>query len=71
MSCSYLLLNGCKLNVQDGDGKTPLHLATEAGHTAQVRKINKPSLADKPLNDPIIYGHCSCPHIGLSFSIIA
>ncbi|KAI8436667.1 hypothetical protein MSG28_010155 [Choristoneura fumiferana] len=36
MACSFLLLNGSKLNVQDEDGKTPLHLATEAGHTAQV-----------------------------------
>ncbi|XP_048478355.1 arf-GAP with coiled-coil, ANK repeat and PH domain-containing protein 2 [Plutella xylostella] len=36
MACSFLLVNGAKLNVQDDDGKTPLHLATEAGHTAQV-----------------------------------
>ncbi|XP_072949106.1 arf-GAP with coiled-coil, ANK repeat and PH domain-containing protein 2 [Epargyreus clarus] len=36
MACSFLLLNGSKLNAQDEDGKTPLHLATEAGHTAQV-----------------------------------
>ncbi|CAH0585825.1 unnamed protein product [Chrysodeixis includens] len=36
MACSFLLLNGSKLNVQDDDGKTPLHLATEAGHTGQV-----------------------------------
>lgn len=36
MACSFLLLNGSKLNVQDEDGKTPLHLATDAGHTAQV-----------------------------------
>ncbi|XP_045536757.1 arf-GAP with coiled-coil, ANK repeat and PH domain-containing protein 3 [Papilio machaon] len=36
MACSFLLLNGSKLNSQDEDGKTPLHLATEAGHTGQV-----------------------------------
>ncbi|XP_013186875.1 arf-GAP with coiled-coil, ANK repeat and PH domain-containing protein 2 isoform X2 [Amyelois transitella] len=36
MACSFLLLNGSKLNMQDEDGKTPLHLATEAGHTGQV-----------------------------------
>ncbi|XP_068633119.1 arf-GAP with coiled-coil, ANK repeat and PH domain-containing protein 2 isoform X2 [Battus philenor] len=36
MACSFLLLNGSKLNAQDEDGKTPLHLATEAGHTGQV-----------------------------------
>lgn len=36
MACSYLLVNGSKLNVQDDDGSTPLHLATEGGHTAQV-----------------------------------
>lgn len=36
MACSFLLLNGSKLNLQDEDGKTPLHLATEAGHTGQV-----------------------------------
>ncbi|XP_039296995.1 arf-GAP with coiled-coil, ANK repeat and PH domain-containing protein 2 [Nilaparvata lugens] len=36
MACEYLLLNGVKIDVQDNDGKTPLHLATELGHTAQV-----------------------------------
>ncbi|XP_050350714.1 arf-GAP with coiled-coil, ANK repeat and PH domain-containing protein 2 isoform X1 [Nymphalis io] len=36
MACSFLLLNGSKLNAQDEDGMTPLHLATEAGHTGQV-----------------------------------
>ncbi|XP_059049173.1 arf-GAP with coiled-coil, ANK repeat and PH domain-containing protein 2 [Achroia grisella] len=36
MACSFLLLNGSKLNLQDEDGKTPLHLATEAGNTGQV-----------------------------------
>ncbi|XP_023934797.1 arf-GAP with coiled-coil, ANK repeat and PH domain-containing protein 2 [Bicyclus anynana] len=36
MACSFLLLNGSKLNAQDDEGMTPLHLATEAGHTGQV-----------------------------------
>ncbi|CAK1556377.1 unnamed protein product [Leptosia nina] len=36
MACSFLLLNGSKINDQDDDGMTPLHLATEAGHTGQV-----------------------------------
>ncbi|XP_013144075.1 PREDICTED: arf-GAP with coiled-coil, ANK repeat and PH domain-containing protein 2 isoform X2 [Papilio polytes] len=36
MACSFLLLNGSKLNAQDEDGNTPLHLATQAGHTGQV-----------------------------------
>ncbi|KAK6617749.1 hypothetical protein RUM43_013977 [Polyplax serrata] len=36
MACEYLLLNGAKINVQDSEGNTPLHLATELGHTAQV-----------------------------------
>ncbi|XP_045486920.1 arf-GAP with coiled-coil, ANK repeat and PH domain-containing protein 2 [Pieris rapae] len=36
MACSFLLLNGSKINDQDEDGMTPLHLATEAGHTGQV-----------------------------------
>ncbi|XP_050666128.1 arf-GAP with coiled-coil, ANK repeat and PH domain-containing protein 2 [Leptidea sinapis] len=36
MACSFLLLNGSKINAQDDDGLTPLHLATEAGHTGQV-----------------------------------
>ncbi|RZF38699.1 hypothetical protein LSTR_LSTR011009 [Laodelphax striatellus] len=36
MACEYLLLNGVKIDIQDNNGKTPLHLATELGHTAQV-----------------------------------
>lgn len=36
MACEYLLLNGAKINAQDIEGNTPLHLATELGHTAQV-----------------------------------
>lgn len=36
MACEYLILNGSKINVQDKEGNTPLHLATELGHTAQV-----------------------------------
>ncbi|XP_077288273.1 centaurin beta 1A [Arctopsyche grandis] len=36
MACSYLLMNGSRINVQDSLGKTPLHLATESGNTAQV-----------------------------------
>lgn len=31
MSCEYLLLNGARINCQDAEGKTPLHLATELG----------------------------------------
>lgn len=31
MSCEYLLLNGARINCQDVEGKTPLHLATELG----------------------------------------
>lgn len=36
MACAYLLLNGAKINIQDQNGRTPLHLATREGHTAQV-----------------------------------
>ena len=36
MACAYLLLNGAKINAQDQNGKTALHLATQEGHTAQV-----------------------------------
>lgn len=31
MSCEYLILNGARINCQDGDGKTPLYMATELG----------------------------------------
>ncbi|XP_031844365.1 centaurin beta 1A isoform X1 [Nomia melanderi] len=36
MACEYLILNGARINCQDGGGKTALYLATELGHTAQV-----------------------------------
>lgn len=32
MAVEFLLLNGAKINTQDADGKTPLHLATELGN---------------------------------------
>ncbi|XP_047991313.1 arf-GAP with coiled-coil, ANK repeat and PH domain-containing protein 2 isoform X2 [Leguminivora glycinivorella] len=57
MACSFLLLNGSKLNPQDEDGKTPLHLATEAGHTAQVvlllRYRADQSIADHEAQTPL------------------
>ena len=31
MAVEFLLLNGAKINSQDTDGKTPLHLATKLG----------------------------------------
>jgi Arf-GAP/coiled-coil/ANK repeat/PH domain-containing protein len=31
MAVEFLLLNGAKIDTQDADGKTPLHLATELG----------------------------------------
>jgi Arf-GAP/coiled-coil/ANK repeat/PH domain-containing protein len=31
MAVEFLLLNGAKINAQDADGKTPLHLATSLG----------------------------------------
>ncbi|KAI5752132.1 hypothetical protein M8J77_014124 [Diaphorina citri] len=36
MACEYLILNGLKINCPDAQGKTPLYLATELGHTSQV-----------------------------------
>ncbi|XP_049873379.1 arf-GAP with coiled-coil, ANK repeat and PH domain-containing protein 2 [Pectinophora gossypiella] len=57
MACSFLLLNGSKLNAQDEDGKTPLHLATEGGHTGQVclllRYRADQSIVDKEGNTPL------------------
>lgn len=31
MACEYLLINGSKINAQDNEGKSPLHLAVELG----------------------------------------
>lgn len=50
MSCEYLILNGAKINMQDNEGRTPLHLATELGHTAQVCLLLK-HRADQHLQD--------------------
>ncbi|XP_011703691.1 PREDICTED: arf-GAP with coiled-coil, ANK repeat and PH domain-containing protein 2 [Wasmannia auropunctata] len=50
MSCEYLLLNGARINCQDTEGKTPLHLATELGHTAQVCLLLK-HRADQHIED--------------------
>ncbi|XP_036141312.1 arf-GAP with coiled-coil, ANK repeat and PH domain-containing protein 2 isoform X3 [Monomorium pharaonis] len=50
MSCEYLLLNGARINCQDAEGKTPLHLATELGHTAQVCLLLK-HRADQHIED--------------------
>ncbi|XP_033218579.1 arf-GAP with coiled-coil, ANK repeat and PH domain-containing protein 2 isoform X2 [Belonocnema kinseyi] len=52
MSCEYLLLNGAKINCQDADGKTPLYLATELGHTAQVCLLLKHN-ADQHIYDEL------------------
>ncbi|KAG1649790.1 Arf-GAP with coiled-coil, ANK repeat and PH domain-containing protein 2 [Nymphon striatum] len=35
-ACEYLMLNGSKCKVHDKNMQTPLHLATEFGHTGQV-----------------------------------
>ncbi|XP_071557188.1 arf-GAP with coiled-coil, ANK repeat and PH domain-containing protein 2 [Temnothorax nylanderi] len=50
MSCEYLLLNGARINCQDAEGKTPLYLATELGHTAQVCLLLK-HRADQHIED--------------------
>ncbi|XP_077271295.1 centaurin beta 1A isoform X2 [Temnothorax americanus] len=50
MSCEYLLLNGARINCQDTEGKTPLYLATELGHTAQVCLLLK-HRADQHIED--------------------
>ncbi|KZC14080.1 Arf-GAP with coiled-coil, ANK repeat and PH domain-containing protein 2 [Dufourea novaeangliae] len=50
MSCEYLILNGARINCQDSDGKTPLYLATELGHTAQVCLLLK-HRADQHIQD--------------------
>ncbi|XP_054287756.1 arf-GAP with coiled-coil, ANK repeat and PH domain-containing protein 2 [Macrosteles quadrilineatus] len=50
MACEYLLLNGCKINAQDEDGQTPLHLATTLDHMAQVLLLLKHK-ADQHLVD--------------------
>jgi len=31
MAVEFLILNGAKINIQDADGKTPLHIATVMG----------------------------------------
>lgn len=50
MACAFLLLNGSKINAQDKNGQTPLHLATLGGHTAQVCLLLK-HRADQHLPD--------------------
>ncbi|KAF4526589.1 hypothetical protein B566_EDAN006403 [Ephemera danica] len=50
MACEYLMLNGAKINAQDGEGNTPLHLAVESGHTAQVCLLLKHQ-ADQHVKD--------------------
>ncbi|KAF6209976.1 hypothetical protein GE061_015731 [Apolygus lucorum] len=50
MACEYLLLNGIPINVQDAVGNTPLHLATQLGHTSQVCLLLK-HRADQHIKD--------------------
>lgn len=33
IACEFLMLNGSKFDISDKDEMTPLHLATELGHT--------------------------------------
>lgn len=57
MACEYLILNGAQINCCDSDGKTPLYLATELGHTAQVCLLLKHKadqhIADKSGLEPL------------------
>ena len=41
MACEYLLLNGSQIDINDENGYTPLHLATEKGCTAQAYLLLK------------------------------
>ncbi|KAL4707787.1 hypothetical protein ACJJTC_001733 [Scirpophaga incertulas] len=71
MACSFLLLNGSKLNMQDEDGMTALHLATEAGHTGQVclllRYRADQSITDAKARTPldIAVGHANADIVTL------
>ncbi|KAL1505365.1 hypothetical protein ABEB36_004949 [Hypothenemus hampei] len=49
-ACTYLMVNGVKINVQDQNGRTPLHLATREGHTTQVCLFLK-NKADQHIED--------------------
>ncbi|CAG0887159.1 unnamed protein product [Darwinula stevensoni] len=51
MACEYLLLNGAKCNVQDADGKTPLHLAVERGYLLQVCLLLQRHRAESTITD--------------------
>ena len=41
MACEFLLLNGARINVADGEKNTPLHLAAKHGNTGQVSIGNR------------------------------